>query len=277
MYGALWDFAATHDKRDDWKQQSKDWTEAVYKLYKQYGAFFEYNSPTYCGVDIYGLALWRDYGSTPRMRSIGSEMEAGMWRDLAALYQPDLRNLSGPYDRSYGMDMESYVAVTGLWLRAVLPAKSAPLPIHLTSDTDHVNDLYFTPPILLLGGHIPAAAMTKFTTYAGPHLVNLPIDDQRTATAWIGPNAIWGAESTTLTRDVQGKSQFHPVTVQWRMPSGQIGWIQLTRCPKINAVADKDGITIETDGDVDFVVQPGTGAQPQLTAGKWTLPGMTVS
>ena len=73
MYGALWDFAATHDKRDDWKQQSKDWTEAVYKLYKQYGSFFEYNSPTYCGVDLYGLALWRNYGSTPRMRAIGAK------------------------------------------------------------------------------------------------------------------------------------------------------------------------------------------------------------
>ena len=78
MYGALWDFAAAHDKRADWQQQSSEWTESVYKLYKQYGAFFEYNSPTYCGVDLYGLALWRSYGSTPRMRAIGSEMEAGL-------------------------------------------------------------------------------------------------------------------------------------------------------------------------------------------------------
>src|SRR5205814_3600341 len=45
MYGALWDFAATHDNRADWKQQSKDWIEETYRLYKQYDAFFEYNSP----------------------------------------------------------------------------------------------------------------------------------------------------------------------------------------------------------------------------------------
>ena len=114
----------------DWKKQSTEWTEAVYKLYKQYGAFFEYNSPTYCGVDIYGLALWRSYGSTPRIRSIGSEMEAGLWRDIATLYQPELRNISGPYDRAYGMDMESYVSVDGVWMRTVLDAKQRALAAH---------------------------------------------------------------------------------------------------------------------------------------------------
>src|ERR1019366_8688134 len=122
MYGALWDFAAAHNKRADWKQQSADWTESVYKLYKQYGAFFEYNSPTYCGVDLYGLALWRSYGSTPRIRDIGGEMEAGLWRDIANLYQPELRNISGPFDRAYGMDMESYVSVDGVWMRTALDA-----------------------------------------------------------------------------------------------------------------------------------------------------------
>jgi hypothetical protein len=43
------------------------------------------------GVDLYGLALWRSYGSTPRLRACGSEMEAGLWRDIANLYQPELR------------------------------------------------------------------------------------------------------------------------------------------------------------------------------------------
>ena len=105
MYGFLWDFAAVHDKRADWQKQSADWTEQVYRIFKQYNAFSEYNSPTYCGVDLYGLALWRDYGSSEHMRTIGSEMEASLWRELANYYQPRLRNISGPYDRAYGMDM----------------------------------------------------------------------------------------------------------------------------------------------------------------------------
>ena len=55
-------------------------------------------------------------------------MEARLWSDIAEFYQPQLRNISGPYDRSYGMDMESYVTVVAMWMRTELPAKVAPLP-----------------------------------------------------------------------------------------------------------------------------------------------------
>jgi hypothetical protein len=276
MYGALWDFAATHDKRDDWKQQSKEWTEAVYKLYKQYGAFFEYNSPTYCGVDIYGLALWRNYGSTPRMRSIGSEMEAGMWRDLAALYQPDLRNLSGPYDRAYGMDMESYVSVVGVWMRTVLDEKHAPLaPIGPT--TDHMPDVWFAPHIAVLGTHIPADALKQMNTFAGERLVRQQITDDRVATAWIGKHVIFGGESTKKTKDAGPGSQFHPATIQWRTPSGEIGFVQLVEAPAIDATADKNGITISTTGNVRIRIHAKGLAQEKVAAAGWELPGLKVA
>ena len=276
MYGALWDFAATHDKRDDWKQQSKDWTEAVYKLYKQYGAFFEYNSPTYCGVDIYGLALWRNYGSTPRMRSIGSEMEAGMWRDLAALYQPDLRNLSGPYDRAYGMDMESYVSVVGVWMRTVLDEKRAPLaPIGPT--TDHMPDVWFAPHIAVLGTHIPADALKQMNTFSGERLVRQQITDDRVATAWIGKHVIFGGESTRKTKDAGMGSQFHPATIQWRTPSGEIGFVQLVEAPAIDATADKDGITISTTGNVRIRIHAKGLAREKVAAASWELPGLKVA
>jgi hypothetical protein len=75
MYGFLWDFAAVHDQKAAWKEQSAQWTESVYRLFKENNSFFEYNSPTYYGVDLYCLALWRDYGSSERIRSMGGEME----------------------------------------------------------------------------------------------------------------------------------------------------------------------------------------------------------
>jgi hypothetical protein len=126
MYGALWDFAAARNGNADWKRGAAAWNEEVNRLYRLHHTFFEFNSPTYYGVDLYGLALWREYGSTQRMRSMGVDMEASLlWNDIADFYQPSLRNISGPYGRSYGMDMESYVAATGLWLRSVLPAAQA--------------------------------------------------------------------------------------------------------------------------------------------------------
>jgi hypothetical protein len=277
MYGALWDFAAAHNGNADWKRGAAAWNEEVNRLYRLHNTFFEFNSPTYYGVDLYGLALWREYGSTQRMRTMGGDMEASLWNDIADFYQPSLRNISGPYDRSYGMDMESYVAVTGVWLRSVLPAAQAPLPEQLSLSTDHMADLWLAPQIAILSAHIPATAMKKFGSFTGPHLVTRTIDDKRVATAWIGEHAIWGGEATSLTKDVGPTSQFHPVTVQWRTPSGKIGWVQLTRAPNINATADHDAITIETRGDVTFRIVASGIVTSSLTTKQWNLPGMQIA
>src|SRR5260370_640763 len=47
MYGFLWDFAAVHAQKAAWNEQSAQWTESVYRLFKENNSFFEYNSPTY--------------------------------------------------------------------------------------------------------------------------------------------------------------------------------------------------------------------------------------
>lgn len=276
MYGALWDFAAVHDRRADWQQQSAAWTESVYKLYKQYGSFFEYNSPTYSGVDIYGLALWRSYGSTPRMQAIGAEMEAGLWRNLAALYQPQLRNLAGPYDRAYGMDMESYVSVVGLWMRAVLDRDKAPFP-PLTKTTDHLADVWLAPQIAVLGTRIPPDAFDKMKAFAGPHLARTQITDRRVATSWVGERAIFGGEATGKTKDAGPGSQFHPATIQWRTPSGKIGWVQLVQTPAIDAAADANGISISTAGAVRIRIHAKGIVRDKVSATAWQLPGLHVT
>ncbi len=276
MYGFLWSYAAVKGNHPEWVAPATKWQEDTYKLYKEHDAFWEYNSPTYAGADLFGLALWRDYGFTPRMRSIGSEMEAGLWRATADLYSANLRNISGPYDRSYGMDMQSYVSVAGLWLRTVLDADKAPLTGFNHPPVDHVSDLWFVPPIVVLDTRIPADAMKSFRSLQGEHQVRRPIADERIATAWIGKNVIFGGEITGHTRGVDAASQFHPVTAQWQAP-GKIGWIQLTRCPKIDASADKKGIDIATaPGDVSFrIFAPGLVASKTKSA-EWTLPGLTV-
>ncbi len=275
MYGFLWEYAAVHGGHPEWKQGAARWMDTVYRLYKEHGAFFEFNSPTYAGVDFFALALWRDYGDTPQMRSRGREMEAGLWRTTAGLYNANLRNISGPYDRSYGMDMRSYVSVTGLWLRTVLDAEQAPLP-PLTEPVDHPDDVWFVPPIVVLDTEIPADAMRKFKSFPGAHAVRQPIAGPRIATAWIAPTLIYGGEITGHSRGVDRHSQFHPVTVQWLVPDGSIGWIQLTSCPPIDAGATQAGIAITAQGDVAFRIRaPGLIPQ-QLTRALWHLPGLTV-
>jgi len=275
MYGSLWDFAAVHNQRADWQKQSTDWTENVYTLFKKFDAFYEYNSPTYYGVDLYGLALWRDYGSTKRMQAIGSEMEATLWRDIASFYQPDLRNISGPYDRSYGMDMESYVSVVGVWMRTTLDALHAPLP-RIAATTDHVADVWFAPHIAILGTRIPSDALAKMKKFEGEHLVHKQITEQRVATAWIGRNVIYGGQATSKTKDAGTTTQFHPATVQWRTPSGEIGWVRLVESPMVDATADKQGITISTTGTVRLRLHSKDIVQANISATDWKLPGLHI-
>jgi hypothetical protein len=276
MYGALWDFAAVHDKNAGWQKQSADWTESVYSLFKKYDAFFEYNSPTYYGVDLYGLALWRDYGSTKRIQTIGSEMEATLWKDIASFYNPLLRNVSGPYDRSYGMDMESYVSIVGVWMRTVLDAQKAPLP-KIAASTDHIADVWFAPHLAILGTKIPPEAFEQMKTFQGDHLLHKQITAERVATAWIGRDVIFGGEITGKTKDAGTTTQFHPATVQWRTPSGEIGWVRLMESPMIDATADKQGLTISTTGTIRLRIHAKDMVQTKISATAWELPGLRVA
>jgi hypothetical protein len=275
MYGALWDFAAIHQNNAAWKTGSAAWTAEVFRLFSQHHTFNEYNAPTYYGVDLYGLALWREYGSTAKMQQMGRTMEAALWSDIADFYQPGLRNIAGPYDRAYGMDMSVYVTPTGVWMRTLLDGAHAPLPSYPTLATFQVADMWFAPQIVLLQTHIPAAALSKLQHFTGPHLIHRQIDASRIATAWVGDRETWGGEFTSMTKDT-GTSQFHPVTLHWKMPSGEIGWINLTRSPIIDAEADRSGISIQTGGDITLRIYTGK-LSPSLEEKIWKLPGLTIA
>ena len=89
MFGALLDFAANHDNRADWKQLSAVWNEKVFALFDKHGAFAEYNSPTYYGVDLYALVLWRAHPAlSPLLAQLGREMEMSLWRRAGARALP---------------------------------------------------------------------------------------------------------------------------------------------------------------------------------------------
>ena len=267
MYGILWDFASARNKRPDWRMQSGDWIESEYSLFRKYDAFSEFNSPTYDVVDLYALALWREYGSTERIRMEGSAMEAALWEDIGAFFQPELESLSGPYDRSYGMEH------TGNGFLALMlfarDAHGAPLKL----DTDAPG---FSVPMAILGARIPADVLPILEKFQGEHLVRKQITDQRVATAWIGKDVIFGGEATTKTKNVGHNSQFHPVTIQWRTPRGELGWVRVVDASMIDATADKQGITISTDGTIRLRIHV-QGLDPaKLTQTLWMLPGLRI-
>ena len=103
------------------------------------------------------------------------------------------------------------------------------------------------------------------------------ITDDRVATAWISRDVIFGSESTSKTKDVGTGSQFHPATVQWRTPSGEIGWVQLTQAPMIDATADQHGLKISATGTVRFRIHAKNMVQTKVSATVWDLPGLHVA
>ena len=198
-----------------------------------------------------------------------------MWKDIASFYNPLLRNISGPYDRSYGMDMESYVSVVGVWMRTALDAKTAPLP-PISATTDHVPDLWFAPHSQSSAHAFPPTRCAKMKTFEGDHLLRKQITEERVATAWIGRDVIFGGESTNKTKDAGTTTQFHPATVQWRTPSGQIGWIRLVQSPMIDASADEHG-TDDLHNRNDSLPHPRKAmGQDKITEKEWDLPGLHV-
>ena len=270
MYGILWDFASAHNQRPDWRMESGDWIESVYSLFRKYDAFSEFNSPTYDTVDLYALALWREYGSTERIRMIGGAMEAALWEDIGTLFQPELNSLSGPYDRSYGME-NTGDGLAGL-MRFAADAHGMPLKLDANSIPPG-----FSCPMAILGTRIPEDALARLTTFQGEHLVRKQITDQRVATAWIGKNVIFGGEATSKTKNVGHNSQFHPVTIQWRTPTGELGWVRVVDSPMIDATADEQGITISTEGTIRLRIHA-KGLDPaQLTQTLWNLPGLHIA
>jgi hypothetical protein len=220
--------------------------------------------------------MLRSYGSTPEIRAAGSSIEAHLWSDIADFYHPGLRNIAGPYDRSYGMDMETYVAYTGVWIRALLPPDKAPLPIP-DAHTDHLGDLWFAPHVAVLGAKPPEAALAKMKTFSGEHMVERQITDDRSATAWIGDKIILGGENTKLTKGAPHDTQFHPATAQWRTPSGSIGWFYVWQSPKIDVNVNHTTMAIATEGTITIRLKTEGTKLEDLAANKWTLPGLTVT
>ena len=254
--------------------------EAVVRLFDRHGAFDEFNSPTYYGIDLFALRLWRTRSSSPRLRAWGARIEDALWDDVARFTHAGLGNLAGPWSRSYGMDMGAYAGALALPVWAALGRAVAPFP-DVDRPFEHSHDLFLGAAAALLGADIPPAAAGELQAFSGPRLVRRVIADEppRVATAWLEATAMLGAEASGDGWSAYG--QYHPVTAHWRAPDGSLAWLRLRHRAPVRAEAGERTLTATCSphprhGPQPIVIEvlaPGLDVEA-LEAGSWSLPGL---
>jgi hypothetical protein len=285
MSAFLLDFAGERLGESAWRRAGEELAGAVAAGYRRSGAFPEHNSPTYYGTDLYGLALWRARAPSERLRALGAELEAALWRDLARFYHGGLRNLCGPYTRAYGMDMGRYVAGLGCWIAPVVEPAAAPLP-PLGDDVEHGHDFAELVFVGELGTRPPEDVLPHLRAFRGERRVEQRISESppRVATAWLGERAMWGGEASG-GRTIHW--QHHPATLHWRRPDGELGWMKLATTAPADAAADTEGLTVTVHTGLRWLRAAEVPVWLELShepdapleirdGAVWALPGLTL-
>jgi hypothetical protein len=259
--------------REDWTARGVVLAREIVDLFAPNRAFAEYNSPTYYGVDLYALRLWRLFSPRAELVEWGAEIEQALWRDIASYYHPRLRNMCGPFDRSYGMDMTWYVAKIGMFFRLELPAELAPLP-DPTREFDHAHDFAVAPVVAMLGAEIPADAREMLRVPITERFVEHAIEDERIATAFLGREWMWGGERGAK---MNSSSQNHFATAHWLQPDGAVGWLRLENKCFVDVAATSSGLQVRASGGAEAQsLLWHFSSKPQVSVDEWKFSGMTV-
>jgi hypothetical protein len=99
----------------------ENYAQAVIDLFDRANTLSEFNSGTYTGVSLFAMTLWAKYlPDDSVMKQNGAKMIQHTWESVAQLWNPKLKNVAGPWDRSYGFDMNRYVSLLALHLWNVI-------------------------------------------------------------------------------------------------------------------------------------------------------------
>ena len=292
MYIFLLDYFSGKLDIPYWKDESLRQARRLLSEYREHHACAEFNSPTYCGVDLSTLGFWRRYGSTEELRLLGRELEEGIWQDMADFYNPSMRAFSGPYSRCYELDMSIHTCFYDI---LYLGLGAYRFPFHPFSIESVIN------PLTVLGDiSIPESVAPRFLEPQAPRRVTRQFrelsergdpdhnDALCTATGWISPRLMIGA----LAGSENPSHQLHPLVIFWRCGE-EIGTVKLLRCwPNggmhhmhtvyFNGVSRKKHIDMDIHTDVNRDVKyfyeiecPGA-ASSVITPDAWQLPGLTL-
>lgn len=253
----------------------------VFEIYFRTQTFSEFNSPTYAGVTEIALSMWRKFGS-PKLAKLGDVMENELWQQTADFYNFNLKNICGPYIRGYGMDLENYSSIIGLWMAVVLDDREiTPYP-----DFDNVkySELSNIIPILHLDPEVPEDVMREFRGFSKERFRegivikrNELISPRMKFEMSISEKWMMGG----LRKDLRIWNQRKIGTIHWRDgTTKKIGWLLVPGEGKADVVVTKKFMSIFAkwfQKSIRFFVQAPELKEKMFTERQWTLPGITLS
>ncbi|KAL5041984.1 hypothetical protein BDW71DRAFT_211591 [Aspergillus fruticulosus] len=215
---------------------------AFLDLFDRNHTLSEFNGPTYAGVSLYALTIAAKYlGATKSSIGLNAErLVQQIWDYESQLWNPHMRNFAGPWDRSYGYDMNNYVAIMSIWVWALVGKESAWKSTSPIWTLAHADDFEVAPVIAVLSEFhktlIPDTVISRLRSFSGEHMYNghayaPPADyEPRNVTTWVSANLSIGTQS--FNQSVVGgfsedSSSFSPSVVQWVRSDGSIGYFNL--------------------------------------------------
>lgn len=243
MSAFLMDYVGNNFDIKDLKVGGLQKATEIYRLFNRHQTFSEYNSPTYYGVTLIGLALWRVLASE-QVKKMGLELEEALWTEIGSNYHPRFRNLTGPYFRAYGMDMRKYYSIAGIWIAIALDAeKQAPLPRGKGAKEEEMSNIA---PILHLGLSIPKSVLQglKEFTPGEPkeRLVTSKIlgDTLKRITTMIHSEWMMGG----LWGNLRPWNQIKTGTIHWQNSNAETEWLLVPGDGKTNVRVTKASMAI---------------------------------
>ena len=236
--GTGWTGRKTGDK--NMTTAGENYAKQIIDLWDMHQTLSEFNSATYTGISLFGLTLWCKYMPKDSiMAKRGPDMLRGTWDTVSQLWHADMRNLAGPWDRSYSFDMNISLGHLSLWLAPIIGRKESGLRQH-PEIMSHARDWAWAP-LIAVHSEFQISLLTdkvknSLKSFGGERTWKgqayyPPYDlESRNITTWLGKKLMIGAQSYR-TRSQNGPSnnngQFHPAVAQWMHGNGEIGWLSV--------------------------------------------------
>ncbi|KAH6980709.1 hypothetical protein BKA56DRAFT_643982 [Ilyonectria sp. MPI-CAGE-AT-0026] len=226
-------------KDSNMTKAGETYAKEIIDLFNEQNTLSEFNSGTYTGVSLFGLILWSKY--LPKdsvMTKNGPKMIEYTWEAISALWHPGLKNMAGPWDRSYGYDMNRYLSLMALWFWPLIGKENAGL-IEKPETMSHMADYAWAPLFAVLAKKheslIPKKIRKSISKFSGEHTFSTstrspPFDNApRNFTTWLSDKITIGAESfdeIVVGGPARSQQSFNPAVIQWDTGS-EISFISL--------------------------------------------------